>query len=204
MILLLADITTWSAPVPSYWGLSLLSPLQWPSSNIRSFPSLREASEQGFHSCRHIYGTKYSLKNRHWRSPFQVSTWDENKLCFFSARLRSPSFVTNYITHKVNIFAHSMSEKRTHVRLLLSEWNQWSQGLQNITRDPEYESRHSLFLVRNANKNLNFIHGRQIDPTRLRCSVARFAALKASFARLETLVRSTCGKSKTPSPSTLL
>ena len=172
MILLLADITTWSARVPSYWGLSLLSPQQWPSSTIRSFPSLREASEQGFHSCRHIYGTKYSLKNRHWRSPFQVSTWDENKLWFFSARLRGRLRLWQ-LTHKVNIFAHSISEKHTHVRLFLSEWNQWSQGLQNVTRDPECESRHSLFLVRNANKNLNFIHGRQIDLSRLRRSVGR-------------------------------
>ena len=162
MILLLADITIWSAHMPSYWGLSLLSPLQWPSSMIRSFPSLREASEQGFHSCRHIYGTKYSFKNRHWRSPFQVSTWDENKLCFFFplawGRLRLWQ-----LTHKVNKFSHSISEKHTLVRLFLEEWNRWSQGLPNVTKNPEYESHHSLFLARNANKNLNFIHARQID-----------------------------------------
>ena len=161
MILLLADITIWSAHMPSYWGLSLLSPLQWPSSMIRSFPSLREASEQGFHSCRHIYDTKYSFKNRHWRSPFQVSTWDENKLWFFPARLRSSSFVTTYAqSYK---FSHSISEKHTLVRLFLEEWNRWSQGLPNVTKNPEYESHHSLFLARNANKNLNFIHARQID-----------------------------------------
>ena len=35
---------------------------------------IREASEQGPHSGRHIYGTKYSLANRHWRSPFQIWT----------------------------------------------------------------------------------------------------------------------------------
>ena len=80
------------------------------------------------------------------------------------------------LTHKVNKFAHSMSEKHTHVRLFLTEWNQWRQALQNVTRNPENESRLFLFLVRNANKNLHFIHGRQIDLSRLRRSVRRFAA----------------------------
>ena len=39
VILLLADITIGSARAASYWGLSFLSPLQWPSSTIRSFPT---------------------------------------------------------------------------------------------------------------------------------------------------------------------
>ena len=148
MILLLAGITIWSAPVPSYWGLFLLSPLQWPSSTIRSFLSLHEASEQGYHSCRHIYGTKLS-KNISFPS---IDLRWKQALFFFPpawGRLRLWQ-----LTHQVNKFAHSMSEKQTHVGLFLSEWNQWSQGLKNVTRNPGYESRHSLFLVRNANKNL--------------------------------------------------
>ena len=162
MILLLADITTWSAHMPSYWGLSLLSPLQWSSSMIRSFPSLREASEQGFHSCRHIYGTKYSLKNPSLKSSFpSIDLRWKQALIFFPpawGRLRLWQ-----LTHKVNKFSHSISEKHTLVRLFLAEWNQWSQGLPNVTKNPEYESHHSLFLARNANKNLNFMHARQID-----------------------------------------
>ena len=67
------------------------------------------------------------------------------------------------LTHKVNKFSHSISEKHTLVRLFLAEWNQWSQGLPNVTKNPEYVSHHSLFLARNANKSLNFIHARQID-----------------------------------------
>ena len=39
VILLLADITIGSARAASYWGLSFLSPLQCPSSTIRSFPT---------------------------------------------------------------------------------------------------------------------------------------------------------------------
>ena len=39
VILPLADITIWSARATSYWGLSLLSPLQCPSSTIQSFPT---------------------------------------------------------------------------------------------------------------------------------------------------------------------
>lgn len=78
-----AGNTIWSARVPFYWRLSLLSPLQWHSLTIRSFPSLQEASEQGFHSCRLSHGTMYSLTNCHWKSPLRCQL-EINKLCFIS------------------------------------------------------------------------------------------------------------------------
>ena len=95
--------------------------------------------------------------------------------------------------------------KRTHVRLFWSEWKQYLPPFNSRTSKTVASHATPYFWRETQTKTLQ---ARQVDLSRLRRSLGRFATLKTAASRPNKLIlnfmRSTCGKSNSPRAQTNL